>query len=122
MFIGRDTDQVVSTRIDWVHEHCQLLRTISAELRRTRPFEGLTIGTGIPLEAKTWAPLLTLRDGGASLVSTGNLNTTQPDAVETLRAEGITVIGGPTKDGAVHTPPPPGGGAPPPAPASTLHP
>jgi hypothetical protein len=27
------------------------------------------------------ALLLTLRDGGARLVSTGNLNTTQPDAV-----------------------------------------
>ena len=75
------TDQVVSTRIDWVREHCQLLRAISAEFRQTRPFDGLTIGTGIHLEAKTVALLLTLRDGGAGLVSTGNLNTTQPDAV-----------------------------------------
>ena len=48
------------------------------------------------------ALLLTLRDGGARLVSTGNLNTTQPDAVDALRAEGITVIGGPTKDSEVH--------------------
>jgi adenosylhomocysteinase len=47
-------DQVVSTRIDWVREHCQLLRAISAEFRQTRPFDGLTIGTGIHLEAKTW--------------------------------------------------------------------
>jgi adenosylhomocysteinase len=96
------TDQVVSTRIDWVREHCQLLRAISAEFRQTRPFDGLTIGTGIHLEAKTVALLLTLRDGGAGLVSTGNLNTTQPDAVEALRAEGITVIGGPTRDSGVH--------------------
>jgi hypothetical protein len=94
--------QVVSTRIDWVREHCQLLRAISAEFGRTRPFGGLTIGTGIHLEAKTVALLLTLRDGGARLVSTGNLNTTQADAVERLRAEGITVIGGPTKDREVH--------------------
>jgi adenosylhomocysteinase len=93
---------VVSTRIDWVREHCQLLRAISAEFRQTRPFDGLTIGTGIHLEAKTVALLLTLRDGGAGLVSTGNLNTTQPDAVEALRAEGITVIGGPTRDSEVH--------------------
>jgi adenosylhomocysteinase len=51
------------------------------------------------------------QDGGAAadaarrrgkLVSTGNLNTTQPDAVEALRAEGVTVIGGPTKDSEVH--------------------
>jgi adenosylhomocysteinase len=95
-------DQVVATRIDWVREHCQLLRAISAEFTQTRPFGALTIGTGIHLEAKTVALLLTLRDGGATLVSTGNLNTTQPDAVETLRAEGITVIGGPTKDSRVH--------------------
>jgi adenosylhomocysteinase len=93
---------VAATRIDWVREHCQLLRAISAEFSRTRPFEGLTIGTGIHLEAKTVALLLTLRDGGASLVSTGNLNTTQPEAVEVLRAEGVTVIGEPTKDQARH--------------------
>ena len=30
------------------------------------------------------------------------LNTTQPDAVEVLRAEGITVVGGPTSDSEVH--------------------
>jgi adenosylhomocysteinase len=93
---------VVSTRIDWVREHCRLLRGIADEFRQTRPFDGLTIGTGIHLEAKTVALLLTLRDGGARLISTGNLNTTQPDAVDRLRAEGVTVIGGPTKDSQVH--------------------
>jgi adenosylhomocysteinase len=95
-------EQVAVTRIDWVGEHCQLLRAIAREFGRTRPFEGLTIGTGIHLEAKTVALLLTLRDGGATLVSTGNLNTTQPDAVEVLRAEGVTVIGEPTKDKEQH--------------------
>jgi adenosylhomocysteinase len=93
---------MVPTRIEWVREHCQLLRAISAEFGQTRPFHGLTIGTGIHLEAKTVALLLTLRDGGARLVSTGNLNTTQADAVEALRAEGITVIGGLTKYSKVH--------------------
>jgi adenosylhomocysteinase len=76
---------MVSTRIDWVREHCRLLRDIAAEFGRTRPFDGLSIGTGIHLEAKTVALLLTLRDGGAGLISTGNLNTTQPDAVQRLR-------------------------------------
>src|SRR5277367_767499 len=85
---------MTSTRIDWVAEHCRLLRSISAEFKDTLPFRGLTIGTGIHLEAKTVALLLTLRDGGARLVSTGNLNTTQPEALQALRAEGITVIGG----------------------------
>src|SRR5579863_7299419 len=93
---------MASTRIEWVGEHCRLLRGIAAEFRRTRPFEGLTIGTGIHLEAKTVALLMTLRAGGAALVSTGNLNTTQPDAVEFLRAEGVTVIGEPTKDAERH--------------------
>ena len=92
-----------STRIDWVAAHCQLLRSISAEFKETQPFRGLTIGTGIHLEAKTVALILTLRDGGARLVSTGNLNTTQPEAIEVLKAEGITVVGGPTQDPQVHS-------------------
>ena len=92
-----------STRIDWVAEHCRLLRSISAEFKRTQPFRGLTIGTGIHLEAKTVALLLTLRDGGAEVVSTGNLNSTQPEAIEALTAEGVTVIGRPTKDRRVHS-------------------
>ena len=91
------------TRIDWVAEHCRLLRSISAEFKDTLPFRGLTIGTGIHLEAKTVALILTLRDGGARLVSTGNLNTTQPEAVAALTAQGVTVIGGPTKDKALHS-------------------
>ena len=93
---------VVSTRIDWVGEHCRLLRSISAEFKDTLPFRGLTIGTGIHLEAKTVALILTLRDGGARLVSTGNLNTTQPEAVQVLKTAGVTVIGGPTKDRHLH--------------------
>ena len=93
---------MMSTRIEWVAEHCRLLRSISAEFKDTQPFLGLTIGTGIHLEAKTVALILTLRDGGARLVSTGNLNTTQPDALRALEAEGVTVIGGPTKDSQVH--------------------
>jgi adenosylhomocysteinase len=96
-------DRMASTRIDWVAEHCQLLRSISAEFQDTLPFRGLTIGTGIHLEAKTVALILTLRAGGARLVSTGNLNTTQPEALQVLQAEGITVIGGPTKDSQVHS-------------------
>lgn len=91
------------TRIDWTIEHCRLLAAISVEFRATRPFAGLTIGTGIHLEAKTVALLLTLRDGGARVVATGNLNTTQPAAVDVLRAEGITVIGGLTRDPAQHS-------------------
>ncbi len=89
-------------RIDWVAEQSRLLRELAEEFTRTQPFAGLTIGTGIHLEAKTVALLLTLQAGGAQLVSTGNLNTTQPDAVERLRARGVRVIGEATKDAKEH--------------------
>ena len=41
-----------ATRIDWVIRQCRLLNEIGDEFERTRPFDGLTIGTGIHLEAK----------------------------------------------------------------------
>ena len=79
------------TRIDWVAEQSKLLRGLAEEFTRTQPFAGLTIGTGIHLEAKTVALLLTLQAGGAKLVSTGNLNTTQADAVSQGGEVGDTV-------------------------------
>jgi adenosylhomocysteinase len=89
-------------RIEWVIEHCRLLRSIGEEIERTRPFDGLVIGTGIHLEPKTVALLLTLQRGGAELVSTGNLNTTQQDACDYLAARGVRIVGGPTSDPAEH--------------------
>ena len=85
-------------RIEWVRSSCRMLNQISAEFERTRPFAGMTIGTGIHLEPKTVALLLTLHAGGAHVVSTGNLNSTQPSAVEYLREHAVTVFGGPTRD------------------------
>src|SRR3954469_18371743 len=89
-------------RIEWVRERCRLLRAIGDEFERTLPFAGLTIGTGIHLEPKTVALLLTLQRGGAELVSTGNLNTTQEEAVAYLTARGGRVVGSPTQDAAEH--------------------
>jgi adenosylhomocysteinase len=89
-------------RIEWVIERCRLLQGIAAEYDGTRPFAGLAIGTGIHLEPKTVALLLTLQRGGAELVSTGNLNTTQQDACDYLAARGVRVVGGPTSDPAEH--------------------
>lgn len=88
----------MTSRIEWVAANCRLLRGIAAEFERTLPFTGLTIGTGIHLEPKTVALLLTLQRGGALMVSTGNLNSTQPAAVDYLRERGVEVIGGPTQD------------------------
>jgi adenosylhomocysteinase len=90
------------SRIEWVRERCRLLQAIGAELAETRPFAGLVIGTGIHLEPKTVALLLTLRRGGADVVSTGNLNTTQQEACDYLAARGVSVLGGPTSDPAEH--------------------
>ncbi|NUR78622.1 MAG: adenosylhomocysteinase, partial [Thermoleophilia bacterium] len=89
-------------RIEWVIESCRLLRAIGDEIEETRPFDGLLIGTGIHLEPKTVALLLTLQRGGARLVSTGNLATTQQEAVDYLRARGVEVVGRPTTDPAEH--------------------
>ena len=92
----------MASRIEWVGANTRLLKEIAAEFRESRPFAGMTIGTGIHLEPKTVALLLTLRDGGARVVATGNLNTTQADAVAYLRERGITVVGEATRDAVKH--------------------
>src|SRR6202012_1447700 len=89
-------------RIEEVRDSCRLLGAIATEFGRTRPFGGLTIGTGIHLEPKTVALLLTLTQGGATVASTGNLSSTQPEAVPYLRAHGVEVIGERTTDPADH--------------------
>jgi len=88
----------VTSRIEWVVSSCRLLARIGAEMESSRPFAGRRIGTGIHLEPKTVALLLALRRGGAEVVSTGNLGSTQPDAVSYLVEHGVTVVGGPTTD------------------------
>ena len=90
------------SRFEWVAGSARLLQQTGDEFERTRPFEGLRIGTGIHLEPKTAALLLTLQRGGAAVVSTGNLNSTQQETVDYLREHGIEVIGGPTADPVEH--------------------
>ena len=92
----------MTSRIDWVRSNCRLLLAIAEEFAAAQPFRGLTIGTGIHLEPKTVALLLTLRAGGARVISTGNLNSTQPEAVEYLKADGIEVVGARTADEREH--------------------
>ena len=92
----------MTSRIDWVRANCRLLLGIAEEFAGTQPFHDLTIGTGIHLEPKTVALLLTLKAGGARVVATGNLNSTQPDAVDYLRAQGIEVVGDRTTDELQH--------------------
>src|ERR1700674_2732932 len=92
----------MTLRINWVRSNCRLLRAITEEVTATATFRDLTIGTGIHLEPKTVALLLTLKAGGARVISTGNLNSTQPEAVEYLRAQGIVVVGDRTTDEGEH--------------------
>ena len=92
----------MTRRIDWVADSCRLLTAISAEFATTQPFAGLTIGTGIHLEPKTAALIATLAQGGARVIATGNLNTTQQETVDYLRERGVEVVGGPTSDPAQH--------------------
>ena len=92
----------MTSRIEWVRQSCRLLTAIADEFAGSQPFRGLTIGTGIHLEPKTVALLLTLHAGGARVVSTGNLNSTQPEAIAYLKARGVAVVGGPTSDEAEH--------------------
>jgi adenosylhomocysteinase len=79
-----------------------LLKAVSLEYSDTRPFAGLKIATGIHLEPKTVALLLTLADGGANVIATGNLNSTQPESVAYLREHGIDVVGEGTADPVAH--------------------
>lgn len=90
------------SRIDWVASGCRLLKSIAAEFAETRPFAGLTIGTAIHLEPKTAALLMTLKAGGARVVATGNLNSTQPATAAFLTENGIAIIGEQTRDAGAH--------------------
>ena len=92
----------MTSRIEWVAQSCRLLNAISSEFAESQPFAGLTIGTGIHLEPKTAALIMTLATGGARIVATGNLNTTQQETVDYLRGRGIEVIGRPTSDPEEH--------------------
>jgi len=90
------------SRIDWVSENCRLLAQIRREFEDAKPFASLTIGTGIHLEPKTAILLGTLQAGGARVVATGNLNSTQPETVRYLQAHGIDVRAKQTADSSVH--------------------
>jgi adenosylhomocysteinase len=81
------------SQIDWIALSCRLLARISAEFSQSKPFAGLTIGAAIHLEPKTVVLLRTLAEGGADIVATGNIGTTQAESVRFLRAAGTTVIG-----------------------------
>ena len=93
---------MTTTRIDWVVGSCRLLAATAEEIERTRPFAGLVLGASIHLEPKTAAMLAALQRGGAEVVATGNLSSTQPATVAWLQQRGIEVVGEQTTDAARH--------------------
>ena len=79
-------------KIAWVKSHCDLLRTLEEEFRKTRPFEGKRITLSVHLEAKTAYLCQVLKAGGAQMFVTGsNPLSTQDDVAAALAADGLEV-------------------------------
>jgi len=79
-----------------------MLAGISRRFEGAQPFSGLTIGVSLHIEPKTVVLLRTLQSGGAAVVATGNLGTTQDDMVAVLLEDGIETLGARDDDGATH--------------------
>ena len=73
-------------RIQWARAHMPILRKIRDDFARDRPFEGMTIGVCLHLEAKTAVWFDALVAGGARIVATGSPGTTQDDTAAVLNA------------------------------------
>ena len=82
-----------AARVDWIRSRMPLLARAREDFRRTRPFDGHTVGMSLHLEPKTAVLLETLAAGGANIVATGNHGSTQDDIVAFLRGQGMTVHG-----------------------------
>ncbi|HEV2165815.1 MAG TPA: adenosylhomocysteinase [Thermoplasmata archaeon] len=77
-------------KVDWARSHMPVLEGIRTRLASERPFRGLTVSMVLHVEAKTAALALAIQAGGASVhLAAGNPLSTDDDAVEALRSEGI---------------------------------
>ncbi|MDH3731197.1 MAG: adenosylhomocysteinase [Acidimicrobiia bacterium] len=89
-------------RIEWTQSRMPLLAEVATEFVGTKPFDGLTIGVSLHLEPKTAVLLDVLLKGGARIVATGNLGTTQSATVAALNEQGIEAIGSSDDDLETH--------------------
>jgi len=80
-------------RIAWARAHMPLLREHEAELLRTKPFQGMTLGICLHIEPKTAVLATALAAGGASIAITGSPGTTQNDVADWLASQGFEVHG-----------------------------
>ncbi len=71
----------------------RILARLREEFRSTKPFAGLTIGVCLHIEQKIAALLSVLTAGGANVVATSNLGTTNDDIAAALNESGIRVYG-----------------------------
>ena len=80
------------TKIEWVRQHCDLLRTLYEEFEKTKPFAGKKVALSVHLEAKTAFLCLTMAAGGAEMYVTGsNPLSTQDDVAAALVKHGLEV-------------------------------
>lgn len=80
-------------KIKWVEKNMPVLRQISADFEKTRPFSGLKVALSVHLEAKTAYLCRTLEKGGAQMFVTGsNPLSTQDDVACALAAGGMEVF------------------------------
>jgi adenosylhomocysteinase len=80
-------------RIHWTQANLHLLNQLQGEFHTKKPFKGLTIGVSLHIEPKTAVLFSVLQAGGANVVATGNLGTTQADVSQALIESGIPVYG-----------------------------
>ena len=79
-------------KIRWVEAHMPVLRDISSDFAREKPFASLKIALSVHLEAKTAYLCRVLEMGGAEMHVTGsNPLSTQDDVAAALAAKGMDV-------------------------------
>jgi adenosylhomocysteinase len=79
-------------KMNWAKQHMPVLGLIQEEFKKEKPFEGLTIGMALHLEAKTAILAETLMEGGAKIVITGcNPLSTQDDVAAACVEKGMEV-------------------------------
>lgn len=80
-------------KIEWVRRNMPILRSLEAEFKESRPFEGIRVALSIHLEAKTAYLCKVLAAGGAEMLITGsNPLSTQDDVAAALVDAGLNVF------------------------------
>ncbi|MDD6155334.1 MAG: adenosylhomocysteinase [Eubacteriales bacterium] len=80
-------------KIEWVKYNMPVLKGLSEEFSKTKPFAGVKISLSVHLEAKTAYLCEVLADGGAQMYVTGsNSLSTQDDVAAALADKGLSVF------------------------------